>query len=186
MKPGTAFVLLLGVYGHQAGTTVYPFAGDDGGRAAAETRFTGRKHVAVTLNPEGGEVFVTPGHVPGPCAEEGIGMKKKIADLWVKALRSGDYQQGRYALRDDSDKFCVLGVLCNLHAQANPEFAAKQKYKRRYGGYTGGLCSEVVEWAGMNSSNGTLPDARVLSHLNDAGLGFDYLANLIEKHWRYL
>ena len=33
---------------------------------------------------------------------------------WVKALRSGEYQQGRGCLRSRDDKFCCLGVLCDL------------------------------------------------------------------------
>lgn len=39
-----------------------------------------------------------------------IEWKKK----WVKALRSGEYKQGRTKLRSLDDKFCCLGVLCNL------------------------------------------------------------------------
>ena len=33
---------------------------------------------------------------------------------WVKALRSGKYTQGQDCLRGKDDKFCCLGVLCDL------------------------------------------------------------------------
>lgn len=40
-------------------------------------------------------------------------MDKKLKAKWVKALRSGDYQQGEGVLRS-GDRFCCLGVLCDL------------------------------------------------------------------------
>ena len=40
-------------------------------------------------------------------------MDKKIKKKWLKALRSGKYKQGRDALRI-GNKFCCLGVLCDL------------------------------------------------------------------------
>jgi len=33
---------------------------------------------------------------------------------WVKALRSGEYKQGQSYLRNRDNKFCCLGVLCDL------------------------------------------------------------------------
>lgn len=40
-------------------------------------------------------------------------MNEKIKKKWVDALRSGKYKQGREQLRD-GDKFCCLGVLCEV------------------------------------------------------------------------
>ena len=40
-------------------------------------------------------------------------MNKEIKARWVEALRSGNYEQGRYNLRRD-DQFCCLGVLCDV------------------------------------------------------------------------
>lgn len=40
-------------------------------------------------------------------------MNKEIKDRWIKALRSGEYEQGRHRLRPDY-KFCCLGVLCDV------------------------------------------------------------------------
>lgn len=33
---------------------------------------------------------------------------------WIEALRSEKYEQGRNRLKDDSNKFCCLGVLCEV------------------------------------------------------------------------
>lgn len=42
-------------------------------------------------------------------------MDKKLKDKWVKALRSGNYKQGKNKLRSLEDNcFCCLGVLCDV------------------------------------------------------------------------
>lgn len=40
-------------------------------------------------------------------------MSPELKTRWLEALRSGEYKQGRAYLRKD-DKFCCLGVLCDL------------------------------------------------------------------------
>jgi hypothetical protein len=40
-------------------------------------------------------------------------MNKEIKARWVEALRSGNYEQGRYNLRQNN-QFCCLGVLCDV------------------------------------------------------------------------
>ena len=37
-----------------------------------------------------------------------------IKAAWVEALRSGKYEQGKQALRAEGNKFCCLGVLCDV------------------------------------------------------------------------
>lgn len=53
-------------------------------------------------------------------------MKTEIRDAWADALESGEYKQGYGQLRTADDKFCALGVLCDLAvkagALAEPEF----------------------------------------------------------------
>ncbi len=57
-------------------------------------------------------------------------MDAKIKELWVEALCSGKYTQGRGMLRErnskcvDSDKYCCLGVLCDVLVR-NPEEAER-------------------------------------------------------------
>ncbi len=52
-------------------------------------------------------------------------MKQAIALKLSAALRSNEYIQGRNYLRDrNSNRFCPLGIICNLHALAHPKLAA--------------------------------------------------------------
>jgi hypothetical protein len=41
-------------------------------------------------------------------------MKAEVKQKWLEALRSGEYAQGQRYLRREGDKFCCLGVLCDL------------------------------------------------------------------------
>lgn len=115
-------------------------------------------------------------------------MKKKIKDQWLEALRSGDYEQGEEYLHYD-DKFCCLGVLCDIYIKENPESEdwdgdAEPTF---YGNaYT--LPQEVLSWSGLEHENPKVPhldklDTISLSHLNDDyHLSFEKIADLIEKH----
>lgn len=76
-------------------------------------------------------------------------MNPDIKARWVAALRSGEYKQGRGRLRSSANEFCCLGVLCNLHAQANPEYAAMQSEPTLYGGGDGLPPQTVTLWAGF-------------------------------------
>lgn len=46
-------------------------------------------------------------------------LRPEVKKLWMDALRSGRYSQGREALRRD-DQFCCLGVLCDLYREFHP------------------------------------------------------------------
>ena len=43
-----------GTCGQEAGTICYPFRGYDYGLASDDTRYSGREHISVTLDPDGG------------------------------------------------------------------------------------------------------------------------------------
>lgn len=107
-------------------------------------------------------------------------MKRKIAEQWITALRSGQYRQSRYRLRTADNKFCVLGVLCNLHAIAHPDIAAAQRKPTVYMGESVGLPEAVVKWAGMYTSWGKFSYAS-LSELNDNGVTFAQLSDIISQ-----
>lgn len=56
-------------------------------------------------------------------------MDKKIAEMWVAALRSRKYKKTTSALKvvkEKKSKFCVLGVLCDLY-QKNHEKQLKEE-----------------------------------------------------------
>src|SRR4051812_34484552 len=44
--------------------------------------------------------------------------QKEHRDIWVKALRSGEYKQTKGALHTADGAFCCLGVACDLALKA--------------------------------------------------------------------
>lgn len=106
------------------------------------------------------------------------------AKKWLVALRSGEYKQGRFDLRVGSNKFCCLGVLCDISGLG-------EWVKNAYLGCTGTLPTEVCNWAGLiASSPGFHGEGECdawhrktrLTALNDEGMGFDEIADVIEKY----
>jgi len=67
-------------------------------------------------------------------------MKLEVKKLWIEALRSGKYEQGRGALNKDG-KFCCLGVLCDLAVKAGVEVEVNKDAVKKvfYNGNAWGL-----------------------------------------------
>ncbi len=116
-------------------------------------------------------------------------MNPAIKQKWIEALRSGEFKQGQSYLKRD-DKFCCLGILCELHRIATNDAEGWGSYSlapftNQYHGQSGVLPSIVQDWAGLNYHNySTNPmiNGESLSALNDAGRTFEEIAELIEKH----
>jgi hypothetical protein len=113
--------------------------------------------------------------------------KKTIIKKWVAALKSGDYLQGRgklhYKGRKDGktvDKFCCLGVLCDLAVKAKiiPEPTSEYSKTFYYSGERFELPISVQRWAGV-SSDGRF-DGGDLINLNDSKKKtFEQIADII-------
>ena len=104
-------------------------------------------------------------------------MNARIKKLWVAALRSGKYKQGHGGLRD-GDRFCCLGVLCDIHAK---ETGTQWSVSGCYQGLVGFVPLKVMTWAEVSSS----PHAGNLSLVNandDRRLSFKKIAALIKEH----
>lgn len=140
-------------------------------------------------------------------------MKEDIKDIWVKALRSGEYKQTRNYLRQ-GDSFCCLGVLCDLAIKNGVDVTVNEGSHSRFYYYDGsheGIPDSVVEWSGFSPrpsgianegqmlapdgeyisfiSRGSVIDKQevCLSVLNDNyDLNFDQIADVIEKNWKLL
>lgn len=116
-------------------------------------------------------------------------MKPEIKELWIAALESGDYQKGKGQLRSYEDKFCCLGVLCNLHAQAHPEIAATQMYSGYYLNSCASLPEEVCIWSGISYSgsygNFVEPNGRLesLASINDCSPTFEPVIKAIKEYF---
>lgn len=129
-------------------------------------------------------------------------MKPEIKELWLKALRSGEYTQHQTALRgteDGTTGYCCLGVLCDVYltetgqgvwvgptfiVNDNPIFRPDDESSTE-------LPRSVMEWAGLNSTDPTVPfvdDTHegadkgfvYLAALNDSDVPFVQIADIIE------
>jgi hypothetical protein len=112
-------------------------------------------------------------------------MNPQIKQKWVSALRSGDYQQTKGRLRKE-DKFCCLGVLCDLYGKENNveweinEDSGKYMFQNK----GADLPFSVIEWSGIADS-GPLGNGQIgtLAALNDSGTTFNEIAYVIEKQF---
>lgn len=128
------------------------------------------------------------------------------AKKWLKALRSGKYNQTRGHLRD-SNGYCCLGVACDIYAKESGEdieweeanhidnpIAAEAAIVYQIGFKTGTLPAEVKNWLGLNSETGYIFDPEEewdeeisLTELNDEKkFSFDQIADFVEMYWKQL
>lgn len=110
-------------------------------------------------------------------------MNEKIKTRWIKALRSGKYKQGRSYLHAD-DKFCCLGVLCELAVESGVILPARKEQEDWC--YTYGVSStaamppaEVKFWSDLTNAD-TL---NTLANMNDGGYSFEDIADFIEANF---
>lgn len=128
--------------------------------------------------------------------------KKKVklnknALLWVRALRSGKYKQGRQVLNSPKG-FCCLGVACDLYQKHRRKLHKKLLEERvamdsqvegaiSYDGEWNILPEKVRVWLGLSDTQGPLRLEGVgptkLWKLNDSGhWDFKKLADLIQSN----
>lgn len=107
-------------------------------------------------------------------------------DAWCAALRSGEYKQGRDRLcsYDGEDKYCCLGVLSEIQGRLDSDW-------RDNGGSDAVLsqCNPLSSLLGPCGSLGYmwvqvgLKQVCSLAGLNDAGVPFSDIADIIESVW---
>ncbi len=131
-------------------------------------------------------------------------MNKEYKTLWLKALRSGDYEQGIGQLRNENEQFCCLGVLYDIACKKEPEkynwsnkpikMNDRTKYYQpillnSYDEYEepSGVClpknfSDDIQFNPGGDYGDSLD--RSLWYLNDAcRMSFDEIADVIEKEF---
>ena len=136
-------------------------------------------------------------------------MKTEIKQKWVDALRSGEYEKGKwYLTRRDEGKemFCALGVLCDLAIKDGVELPFFTSYEHdneaqlteiriyqsmwnedegEYDDYNyTDLPDEVLRWAGLYENPVVMyaKQTTTLTELNDrVDVPFSTLATLIEE-----
>ena len=131
-------------------------------------------------------------------------MKKEIAKLWTKALRSGKYKKGKFTLRNHDDSFCCLGVLCDLYNKEQKKKKKKTLLVKKLDNVVDGKCYSygyntnylpliVKNWAGLATTKGEFEGngkgktgSYTLAALNDGDYGqaksFKQIAKIIDDN----
>jgi hypothetical protein len=130
-------------------------------------------------------------------------MDAGIKARWIERLLSGEIEQGRDVLSRADGKKCCLGVLCDIAVdagitEARSTLGGPDEYyaKTAFDDFSDtGLPEAVSRWAGLPVSDEAaiinelggpevwIPAARnSLAALNDSGLTFDQIADLIEQY----
>lgn len=115
-----------------------------------------------------------------------MNLREKLIKRWLKALRSGKYKQGRGQLvlqESDGKYYCCLGVVCE-EARKMGIYKTDRAYRERVS-----LPEKISRILGLHSySGGFMSDVRFqkmnydrLDWLNDQGMSFKKIADLIEK-----
>lgn len=118
-------------------------------------------------------------------------MNPEVKALWLEALRSGRYQQGRGRLRtanpDGSSNYCCLGVLCDLYDKVHGEDGwgkAEAPHAVEHEGRTGTPSSAVLAWAGLHDRYGSFDqDGESLVEVNDNSSDFAEVIEVIEEYF---
>jgi hypothetical protein len=137
-------------------------------------------------------------------------MLQEIAIQWSAALRSGKYQQCKDYLavagKDGSTSYCCLGVLCDIAIENGVEVEKLKaplgqwpfKYKDSTSCEDTVLPAAVRNWAELVNNIGTFQgdltievegEKRIegsLADLNDNGIDFKNIADIIDQHWEAL
>lgn len=120
-------------------------------------------------------------------------MNPIVKEKWIKALRSGEYKQGRNQLKE-GDCFCCLGVLTDLYAKEKGLTWGYQFMEGSEPVYGSAVLPHlrVLKWAGLKTANPlvAVPESikgktgrncDSLAAMNDRGCTFDQIADVIEE-----
>jgi len=107
---------------------------------------------------------------------------QSLVRAWIDALRSDNYEQGDAFLRKD-DKYCCLGVLCELAPDVERTYDAHSNHYL-YDNQQSVLPQRVYDLVHLTSDLGSYDFGRgvdSLTSLNDTGQSFQRIADLIER-----
>lgn len=109
-------------------------------------------------------------------------MLNENAQKWVAALRSGEYKQGRCALRLLDDSYCCLGVACDISGLGEWEHDYDHRIYRvgEHEAQDSLLPETVRRWLGLRTASGRFSPVDALYVRNDKGHSFAEIADLIE------
>ena len=104
-------------------------------------------------------------------------MNKEIKEQWIKALRSGNYQQCKNYLNREDKEFCCLGVLCeisNLKKSGSEVKSYTDSFFASSVTYLPNAFRDKIEITGEQ-------EARLI-RMNDNGVSFNEIAKYIDEN----
>lgn len=105
-------------------------------------------------------------------------MDATLKARWVATLRSGNFKQSKQMLRDDKNRCCCLGVLCDL---VKPNgWARRDSFGT--GTWHHGMGDLYPSWSLMQKIGLDEDTGRRLAGMNDNGQSFDEIADFIERN----
>lgn len=104
---------------------------------------------------------------------------EQVYDLWIEALRSGEYKQTEGQLHDpDENSFCCLGVLCDLARKDGGKVNWYNDWKSIVEPGSGGLPVFVRNYIGLSDT-----DEQKLIEMNDSQTqSFKQIASYIKRN----
>ena len=128
---------------------------------------------------------------PTPEKELTPKMDANIKQKWLDALRSGKYAQAQERLHTE-DGFCCLGVLCEVYIKEHgldrslmwEEGTGLDEGEMFIFGSSTYLPKQVMNWANVPRAGQIVTADKMidLADLNDGGVPFDQIADLIEEY----
>jgi hypothetical protein len=112
-----------------------------------------------------------------------MAIKKSIKKKWIKALRSGKYEQGQTMLCDDDGKYCCLGVLAQIVDPDRKTWNGSQGYFGTVDDHGEPFITRADHNEQARLLGGCLPPGKGmhLTERNDDGASFKKIAWIIEK-----
>ena len=105
-------------------------------------------------------------------------MNPKVKKLWVEALLSGDYVQGKNCLRrsyeNPSYRYCCLGVLCDVKRKVSKS----KVWGVDVNGQDGKLPSDFAQWASLSS----YVEDKLISYNDVRNKSFKWIAAYIKRY----
>ena len=121
-------------------------------------------------------------------------MNQRVKKLWVCALRSGEFKQGKGFLSKNG-KYCALGVLSVLAMLEGECTYSEDNGVGRFDNRRFRLSYNVMKWAGIAQEGERFLNPQELGivikmrnkestilELNDSGKKFSDIASIIEKY----
>ena len=106
-------------------------------------------------------------------------MKEDIKNLWVDALRSGEYNQTKASLQDEG--YCCLGVLCKVGEKEG--ILVNTNSDGKLEGVSLSDQGSITEWSGASYFDQSGVQNILMGMNDDDGKTFEEIADHIDNHW---